>query len=591
MKGGFIWDDEAYVSQNPTLLTVEGLWQNWFSASVHYQYYPLVLTTFWIEYRLWGLNPLGYHVVNVLIHAMNALLLWTVLRRLRIRWAWVAAAIFALHPVEVESVAWITERKNVLSLFFYLLAALSYLRLLGFSSRESISAKATSGASQSSAVPQRNWWHYGVALCFFMAALLSKTVTATFPVAILLILYWKRGRISRHDFTPLIPFFLLGIAMGLFTAWVEKHMIQAQGEEWSLTLLERFLLAGRVLWFYASKLLLPLNLMFFYPRWHVSQAVWWQYIYPAGALLVIWCLWWLRGRLGRGPLVAVLFFAGTLFPALGFFNVYPMRYSFVADHFQYHASIGLIVLAAVLLKRIAELGEAKLRRFGEARLQRLLGVALLLVLGFLTWRQGSMYTNLETLWRTTIARNPAAWMAHSNLALLLEDQEHLDEALEHAQRALELRPHDAIMKHNVANMLFDHGEYEKAAEMLRGVLSERPDLAPAHSLLGWTLTVLGQYDEAEPHLRKAIELDPSYVHGWKGMAQLLVARGNYEASLPYFEHVLGEEPRNVPFILMAAQACEALGRRDQATALYQIVLEIQPNEPQAREGLARLSQH
>ena len=327
---GFIWDDDVYVTNNLTLRSVDGLRQIWCKLTATPQYYPLVHTSFWLEYHLWGLNPVGYHVVNVLLHALAAILLWRVLVRLQLPGAWLAAGIFALHPVAVESVAWVTERKNVLAAVFYFAAALAYLR----GRRRERMAESKSGVSL-------RW--YFLAFALFVAALLSKTTACSLPAAMLLVIWWKRGRIAGRDVWPLLPFFAAGVALGLVTSWLERTHVGAQGPEWAFSFPERCLIAGRAVWFYAGKLFWPANLTFIYPRWQINTGAWWQWIFPVAALAVVAVLWRLRRRIGRGPLVAVLFFGGTLLPALGFTNVYPMRYSFVADHFQYLASVGLIV--------------------------------------------------------------------------------------------------------------------------------------------------------------------------------------------------------------------------------------------------------
>ena len=520
MSGGFVWDDGDYVTENPTLRTLDGLQENWTATHENYQYYPLALTTFWIEYHLWGLNPVGYHILNVLLHGSNALLVWVLLRRLEVRGAWLGAAIFGLHPVHVESVAWITERKNVLSLFFYLLAALSYLQFVSLErSKEPADAgtpspaKGRLGPAQRGAAGHAGWLYYCLSLGLFTGALLSKTVTLTLPAAMLLVIYWKRGRIRARDVVQLAPFFAVGLGLGLVTAWVETHQMRAQGQYWSLTVLERCLIAGRALWFYAGKLVAPVNLTFFYPRWEVSTAVWWQFLYPTAALAAVGGLWVSRKRLGRGPLVAVLFFAGTLTPALGFFNVYPMRYSFVADHFQYHASIGLIALGAAALASVFALCDRRLPRAGLA-----LGGALIIVLGVQTWEQGKTYKDLETLCQRTLARNPSAWVAESLLAELRENDGRYEEALAHDRRALELNPNDPDLKNNVGTTLAQLGRYEEAVAVFKSVLAQHPDLAATHGWLAMALHSLGRDEEAEEHLRLAKEAERSQRNG-KGLGR------------------------------------------------------------------------
>ena len=272
----FIWDDDAYVTHNPTLRSIDGLRMMWFEPRSLPQYYPLVHTTFWIEYHLWGLAPLGYHADNVLLHAASVILLWRLLVRLQVPGAWLAAAIFGVHPVMVESVCWITERKNVLSLVFALLSMHCYLR---FSPAEDF-------VGEEGETPRTvgRWWWYAAALVLFVAALLSKTVVATMPAVLAVIYWWKRGRIPWREVMPLLPFFLIGIGLGLYTARLERIHVGAEGEEWSFTPLARVLIAGRAPWFYASKLLLPYPLIFFYPRWDINEHVWWQYLFPAAAL-------------------------------------------------------------------------------------------------------------------------------------------------------------------------------------------------------------------------------------------------------------------------------------------------------------------
>jgi hypothetical protein len=293
----FVWDDDFYVTDNPSLKTVDGLRSIWCDLKTTRQYYPVTVSTLWAEYHIWNLHPLGYHLVNVLIHALNAILLWRVLRKLGLPGSWLAAAIFAVHPVTVESVAWISERKNVLSCLFYLLAVLAFLRF-----RPLTDAKA--GRTW-------DWRFYPVMLAAFLCALLSKTVTCSLPAALLLVVWWKTGRIKKRDALAMAPLFVLGAALGLMSKWEEQHLVGAGGAEWALSSLQRCLLAGRALWFYAGKLFWPRDLTFIYPHWQIDTGAAWQYLFPLAFAVVVLALWKLRSRIGRGPLAAVLFFAGT----------------------------------------------------------------------------------------------------------------------------------------------------------------------------------------------------------------------------------------------------------------------------------------
>jgi tetratricopeptide (TPR) repeat protein len=483
---GFIWDDDDYVHQNVLLRSPEGLGRIWLDVGATPQYYPLVHTSYWLEYRLWEDDPRGYHVVNILLHALAAVLLWRVLKLLEVPGAWLAAAVFALHPVHVESVAWITERKNVLSGVFYLASALLSLRFTLRTGEDRLSR-----------------WLYAGALVLFVCALLSKTVTCSLPAALMLALWWKRGRITWNDVRLLAPFFALGVAFGLLTIWMEVHRVGAEGATWDLTFMDRCLIAGRALWFYAGKLIWPWPLMFIYPRWEIDAGAWWQYLFPVAAAGVVAALWFARARLGRGPLVAVLLFAGTLVPALGFFDVYPMRYSFVADHFQYLASIGLITLAAAGLVTAA-------RRCGDLGLVSagIAAGALMVTLGSVTWTHGQAFQDAETLWRTTIRENDDAWIAHNNLGTILQSGGRPDEAFHHFRRAVEINPDHAEAQNNLGGILGIQGRTDEAIVHFRRALELDPGLARAHANLGSALLTQGKPDEAMIHLRSAARLDP-----------------------------------------------------------------------------------
>jgi len=341
-------------------------------------------------------------------------------------------------------------------------------------------------------------------LAFFVGALLSKTVACSLPAALLLVLWWKRGRIGWRDARLLGPFFALGVAFGLLTIWMEVHRVGAEGVTWDLTFIDRCLIAGRALWFYAGKLLWPWPLMFVHPRWQIDAGAWWQYLFPVAAAGVVAALWLTRDRLGRGPLVAVLLFAGTLVPALGFFDLYPMRYSFVADHFQYLASIGLIALGAAGLAAAA-------RRCGDLGLAiaAVASVVVLITLGTVTWRYGHAFHDAETLWRDTLAKNDNAWIAHNNLGTILQARGDQNEALIHFRRAVEINRDHAEGQNNLGGILGSQGRMDEAIAHFRRALELDPGLARAHANLGSALLTQGRPDEAMIHLRSAARLDPT----------------------------------------------------------------------------------
>jgi tetratricopeptide (TPR) repeat protein len=553
---GYIWDDNFHITGNPTLRDLHGLWRIWSEVAATPQYYPLVHTSFWLEYHLWGLNPVGYHLVNVFLHALAAVLLWRVLVRLQIPGAWLAAAIFAVHPVEVESVAWITERKNVLSAAFYFAAALAYLRF---------------AAMRDAGNPSRQRWYlYIASLALFMFALLSKTVTCSLPAALLLVRWWKTGRLRWKDVLPLVPFFAIGLGLGLGTAWIEQHQGGAQGTAWSFTFTQRFLIAGRALWFYASKLFWPAKLTFIYPHWDISVSSGGQWLFLLAAVAVIVTLWWARTRAGRGPLVAVLFFAGTLFPALGFINVFPFRYSFVADHFQYLAGVGLIVLAAA----------------GLTRLPRFVPGMLLALLALLTWRQVGIYRDLDTLWRDTLDKNPASWMAQNNFAMVLLRKGKEDEALAHFQQALELDPNKFEIQNNLGYALLEMGRVNESFPYLQKALEMEPNRATVHYNLGNALLQTGLVDEAIVHLQEALEIDPTYVPAQSNLGSALLQKGRVEESFDHLQRALEIDPDYIAAHFNLANTLLQMGRVDEAISHLQKVLTTDPNDPEAQKNMA-----
>ena len=524
IQGGFVWDDDAYVTENQLLTSPKGLVRIWLEPLSTPQYYPLVFSSFWLEYQLWRLRPIGYHVVNVLLHATSALVLWLLLKRLCIPGAWLAAAVFALHPVHVESVAWVTERKNVLAGLFYLISALYLVRFFGLDREEQ---------EQSS----HSWYLYVAALILFACALLSKTVTCSLPAAIILVLWWKRGRVIWREVVSLVPFILLGLAFGLLTVWVERHHVGATGSSWELSFLERCLIAGRALWFYAGKLVWPGELIFNYPHWRIDSSVWWQYVYPLGAIMMILVLWTFRQTIGRGPLVAVLFFCGTLFPALGFFNTYPMLFSYVADHFQYLASIGLIALAVGALTRIALIRPARLQQIGVC-----LGLGVLLLLGINTWHQSRIYTDQETLWRDTLEKNPDSWLAHNNLAAVLVKRGRFKQAIDHYYEVLRLRPDYAEAHNNLGGLLETQGRYMKAIAHYTEALRLDHDYAEAHNDLGALFMQLGMYDKAIGHISEALRLAPDYAEAHNNLGVLLMRQGMIRRAVGHYSEALRLKP-------------------------------------------------
>ncbi len=579
-RAGFIWDDDSYVETNTTLRSADGLLRMWLDSSALHQYYPLVHTTFWFEYQLWGLNPLGFHVVNVLLHATSVVLLWRLLERLRLPGAWLAAAIFAVHPVEVESVAWVTERKNVLSLALALGALLCYLR---FSPVGEVDGRAAP-------IPGR-WRWYALSLLLFAGALLSKTVVASLPAVLLVLFWWQRGRIREADLWPLVPFFLLGIALGLHTAVLERHNVGAVGREWDFSVFQRLLIAGRAAWFYAAKLCWPDPLVFVYPRWHVDAREWWQGVFPCAAVALLAALWLARGRIGRGPLAAALIFVGVLVPALGFFNVYPFRYSFVADHFQYHASIALVALAATGLWR----GAMMFPRGGRIAGGVCAGAALVL-LAALSVRQTMIYEGVEPLFRHSIAMNPTGWMAHSNLGVELEKRGRLDEAFDLFREAVRLYPEDSTLQNNMGHILlslgerdgFKPGQIDEMTSYFRRALELKPNSIPAGRGMGFALYHAKRYDASIEQFARTLNLESGDPYSLCGMGAVFCAAGKLTQADGCFQQAIHNDPRMVEAYRGLSMVRIAQGRVDDAIAYLRETLRIQPNHAEAHFELGNL---
>ncbi|MGP8244847.1 MAG: tetratricopeptide repeat protein, partial [Bryobacteraceae bacterium] len=498
LRGGLLWDDDRHLT-SPELQSLHGLWRIWFDIGATQQYYPLLHSAFWMEHHVWGDAVLGYHLVNVVLHATAAFLAILILRRLSLAGALLAGFLFALHPVCVEAVAWISEQKSTLSAVLYLSSALAYLYFDQTRRRQS----------------------YLLATALFVLALLAKTVTATLPAALLVVFWWKRGRIEwKRDVLPLAPWFALGAAAGVLTAWVERTSIGAQGPDFALSLAQRLLLAGRALCFYAEKVVWPANLMFTYPRWIPDPRQWLPWLFPAAVAAVAGSLG-LAARRSRGPMAAFLLFAGTLFPALGFLNVYPFLFSFVADHFEYLATLAIISPAAFALA----VAGRKVWPAGSPLPRICAAVALLAVAGALTWRQSGMYRDSETLYRATLARNPASWMAHTNLCgLLVRKPGDLAEAMAQCEIALRLRPRSAEAHNNLGIALAQMpGRLPAAITEFRAAAAMKPNFAEAHFNLANALAqISGRQAEAIAQYKVALRIWPAYLEAHMNLGTVLL---------------------------------------------------------------------
>jgi protein O-mannosyl-transferase len=548
MSAGFIWDDNAHVVR-PDLRSLHGLVRIWTQPGATQQYYPVLYSAFWLEHLAWGDMPAPYHLANIALHATAACLLFRVLGRLAVPGAFLGAAVFALHPVNVETVAWVSEQKNTLSAAFYFSAALAYLRFDG---------------------GRRRGW-FAAATVLFVLALLSKSVTATLPAALLVVIWWKRGRLSlKGDVAPLSLWLLLGASMGCVTAWFERTHVGASGAPFDLGIAGRILVAGRALWFYLAKIFWPTNLTFIYPRWHIDPASAVQYLAPVSAAALLVCLWSIRRRT-RAPLAAALLFAGTLFPALGFVNLFPFLYSYVADHFQYLAMATIAVAASAGASVVVRLWGP-----GAAAPGRLASVALLGALATLTWRQCAMYSNSESIWRATLLRNPDCWMAYNNLAVDLLGEGKVDEAVVAVEAGLRLEPENAAAHATLGEAYSRQGRADQAASEFNKALVLEPFNAAAHINLADVLLEAGHIDEAEAHFRAALEIVPYSGKAKSGLGEVYMRQGNSDKAIDELGKALDDDPSDVAAHSNLGTALMMKGRTEEATVQYQLAVGLDP---------------
>ena len=447
-RAGFVWDDDLLLTRNPLVQSSSGLWRMW-RPSAEIDYYPVTWTSFWIEWRLWQENPTGYHIVNILLHALGALLLWQILDRLKMRGAWLAAVLFAVHPVNVESVAWVSERKNTLSLVFYALAVLTFLR----------------------AECENKAYKYWGGLGIFVLALLSKTTGVMLPLVLLLCTWWQRGVVTRRDLLRCTPFFLLAIVFGLLTIYSQQWQLPTTEVRAIVNrpILFRLGAAGHVFWFYLLKILVPIKLMTEYPLWKFSAITWRFWLPTISAVAAIVIAWRFRATWGRAVLFALLYFGAMLFPVLGIFNApYIGRSPVVTDHLQYLAMIGILTLIAAGITRIP---------------RPAVNAVIAVIVGsfcFLSWTRASHYENQEALFSDTLAKNPNAAKAHFELANALIKRGRLDAAVVHYKEAVRLAPMLKNARWNLASSLAKQGKYEEAIACFQENIRLWPNIPELH---------------------------------------------------------------------------------------------------------------
>ena len=602
-NAGFIWNDDSHVTANPGVvgpLSVADIWTG--PAASHA---PLTTTTFWVLHALWGLDPLAYHLANLLLHAASAVLLWLVLRRLRVPGALFGALLWALHPVQVQSVAWISELKNPLSAAFYLLSLWCFLGWL--------EAGTTFGR-------RRQVAGYSVSLLCAVLAALSNLSTVILPAVLGLCWWgtsqdWSRGdsadgRPNRglaessagfpagitgnRETQPwcwsglvwLAPFLAVSIAAVGWILWGQPSRAGVPAPDWIQIAPDRLIVAGKAVWFYLGKLVWPTPLIFVYPRWEPVASEWTEYL-PGLAALAAWLvLWWYRRR-WRAVFFAVTGFGISLLPVLGFVKLDFQRYSFVGDHFQYLASMGILALiGAGLATALARL------RIGGAKLPPALAAELLFGLGALTWLHAQTCANDGILWRTTIEEDARSWIAHTNLGARLMRDGNNTGAIAHLQRALQLKPDFDQAQTNLGLALFKSGRPAEAIPYYRQALKVKPDDAETLGNLGDALAKLQHSPEAISCYELALLVRPAAPIVQNNIAALLMQSNRVDEAVPHLEEAVRLKPGYADAENNLGNALIELGRMDDGLRHLKAAIKARPEFPDAlfNLGVALIAQ-
>ena len=566
-NGQPIWDDEIHITR-PELRSLHGLGRIWTDPAAAPQYYPVLHTLFWAEYRMWDGWTLPYHLITILCHALLALLLVLILRRLNIPGAWLAGFVFALHPVNVESVAWFSEIKNTLSGVLAAAALVVYLRYDQYRARRT----------------------YFFALVLFAIGLLTKTAIVALPAILLIVLWWKRGSLGwRHDVWPLLPFFAVAVMASAMTIWVEQKFCAEHGEVFSFSWLDRCLVAGRLLWFYLINLFWPMNLSLVYAPWEIDSLRWWQYLFAFGVIAISVGLWSLRGK-SRGPVAALFCFVALLFPVLGFFNLSffmtspagaPHMAIFRADHFQYLADIPIIALVC------AWLAELELSRTVRRALSAV-SVLVLISLALATFARSATFRDAERSFRDVLSKNPASATAHNNLAHALRRQGRLDEAISEYRRAIELDPNYQLGRYNLGATLVQKGDPASAIPLLEQALRADPNNPKAYYSLGTALEQTGHSEEAIAAYGRALRLQPDFFDAHTNLANLLLAHGDNGQAILHYRKAVELNPANPMAHYNLAVGLARLGRNSEAIEELRTVIRIDPSYPDADSLLREL---
>jgi Tfp pilus assembly protein PilF len=531
LHGEFLWDDELLILRNRLNLDPSGWWKIWFEPRYLIDYFPLSAEGEWIQWQFFHTNTFGYHLVNVVLQFVSALLVWKLFARLHLRLAWLGALLFAVHPVTVESVAWMAELKNTLSLPLFLAAMLAWIAW----DRD------------------RRRIDYLRALVLFLAAMLAKPSAVMFPFVILLYAWWRHGRVRAGDLAAAAPFFLVSLVLGLITI---RYMHPAYGLK-TIELggpLDRLAIAGTTLAFYTGNILWPVGLLPVYPKWTIDPpSAWLAWLALVTVLAVCW---WGRKRWGRHALLGLGFFLLNLVPFLGFTPTAYMSFAWAMDHVLYLPMLGLIGLAT------AGLGALLNRAPAAARTWMLAGVvAVLAALAVGSRAYAAIFQTQEALWTYTLRGNPGLAAGHNNLALYYFDHRRNDEAMAEYRAAIHVKPDFDEAYNGLGNTFFYAHDINDAMEAYRAAIRLKPDSAEAHNGLANALLAQGDLDGARAECERALAVDANYTDAHCNLGLIAARQGHFDAAISEFEqaHKINPLDGRIPPIIdqLRAQAAAA----------------------------------
>lgn len=558
LRGDFIWDDRPNIRDNDELRSWSGLATIWTTPSASYQYYPLTLSFFWLQYQAWGDHPFGYHLISTLLHGINAFLLWRVLARLEVPGAFVAAAVFCVHPLQVDTVAWASEQKNLWSMLLALLATREWLRI----------------------GDGRDRFHHGLAFGCFMGALFAKTVICGLPIVLLMVSWWRRPERLRHDARRLVLWVFAAVAIAAVTIARERSLQTAAFAPFGTVPWEmRPALAGRALLYYIRQTLWPDDLLPIYPRWSLTFRDW---LFPALVLVIVAVAWKLIPIVGRGPLVAIVSYGLLLAPTLGLIPFTFQNHSFVADHFQYHAGPALMALMIAGLFGTFHLGH-RTWIFAQSVIS-----LLLVLLSAMTFHHARVYASPETLWRRTLERNPEAWAAHGNLANRLTDRGEFNRAAFHYEQALAIVPNHPGILASFAHVRFQQGQRAEAIELCRQTLQSNPNHSTVNRNLVRFLEASGQEEEAVNVCLAAFGRRPDLTVMVESLGEALMQRKQYPLAERLYRGAAAVLPRHADFRFRWGQMLARVGQPDDAIIQCQIALQLDPRHVDAHGQIGML---